>query len=101
MSDEFTQALTRLLNSEKKKRSRPGLKLRVVRERLNRGGYTSRGQYFGVGEPLWSYDAFLEGQPGSDDYERTGHMRAPTKAEARAKIIEFLRLSYNWPMSGS
>jgi hypothetical protein len=49
----------------------------VDRERLDRGGYTSGGRYFGAGEPLyqWWHEASGEG----------GHVRARNAKEARAK----------------
>ncbi len=55
----------------------------LKREPLNRGGYTSRGQYFGIGAPLyrWSVD-FTNG-----DYDG-GHVRGATREAAMAKVRE-------------
>lgn len=48
----------------------------LTRVRINRGGYTSDGRYFGVGAPLFAYD-------NGDSW---GHVRASTRAAAKAQI---------------
>jgi hypothetical protein len=50
----------------------------VERVRLNRGGYDSRGRYWGVGEPLYSVYVDATG--------RYTHVRAKSAKEARAKV---------------
>ena len=51
-------------------------KTSISRERLNSGGYTSSGQYFGGGEPLFYF------------YNRDswGHVRAKDREAAKAKL---------------
>jgi len=51
-------------------------KISLTRVRLNRGGYDENGRYFGVGEPLWAYD----------NRESWGHLRASSRAQAKAKL---------------
>jgi hypothetical protein len=48
----------------------------LTRVRLNHGGYDENGRYFGRGEPLFAYD----------NGESWGHLRAPTRAAAKAKL---------------
>lgn len=57
------------------------LKVEVWRVPLDRGGYTRWGQYFGVGEKLWEYEARLPDERG---WGRTGYVRAPDVKTARA-----------------
>jgi hypothetical protein len=58
----------------------------LAREYLNRQGYTSRGQYFGVGEPLYVYEA----GDTRGGFIKHGHVRARTRAEAKMKVREKL-----------
>lgn len=51
-------------------------KTSLVRVRLDRGGYDDSGRYFGRGEPLWSFD----------NRDSWGHLRAPTRAAAKAEL---------------
>lgn len=55
-----------------------GPAIAVLRVTLDRGGYDKRGRYFGIGEPLWSFE--------SDDGESHGHIRAKDKAAAKAEV---------------
>jgi len=55
-------------------------KLYLERIRLNRGGYTSRGQYFGVGQPLYR----VTDEEGSIDH----HIRARDRADAKTVVRE-------------
>lgn len=53
-------------------------RISLCRIRLNAGGYTSRGVYFGVGMPLFYFI--------SADDEVMGHIRAVDRADAIAQI---------------
>jgi len=57
----------------------------IRRERLNSGGYTSLGQYFGRGEKLWSY------QVDWLDKVKDGYVRAPTTTDAKRQVMEMHR----------
>jgi len=54
----------------------------LVRVRLNRGGYDSRGRYFGTGAPLYSYE--LANEQGR--YLESGEIRATDRAHAKDLI---------------
>ena len=56
----------------------------VDRERLDRGGYTSSGRYFGVGEPLYAW--------WSEELGEGGHVRAKNAKEAREKVEFTLKM---------
>lgn len=56
------------------------IKLYLHRVRLNSGGYTSDGSYFGTGQPLWEYF--------DDNYSlMVRYVRADDRDHAKAKII--------------
>jgi hypothetical protein len=59
----------------------------VRRVPLNRGGYTSEGRYFGVGEPLFFFSG-SDPQTGNFGYAR-GASRDAVKAKLRAKCPSF------------
>ncbi len=50
----------------------------LERQRLDRGGYTGRGQYFGQGAPLFMFE--------DERGEFYGHVRAPDRKTAKEKI---------------
>lgn len=54
-------------------------KVSIRQERLDRGGYTSRGQYFGVGPTLYVVQV---------DGEDVGHVRAKGNFESRASVLQ-------------
>lgn len=56
----------------------------IVRVPLNRGGYDSRGEYFGVGEPLF--------HAASEDLSINLTLRAPDRSAAKAQVLN----SYPW-----
>lgn len=55
------------------------VKISLKEIRLNKGGYDSRGGYFGVGPKLYQVEA---------DGEYVGNVRAKGNFETKAKIIE-------------
>ena len=55
-----------------------GPRVYLTRERLDRGGYTSWGQYFGLGVPLYRFS--------TDDGEIDGWVRAADREKAKEKI---------------
>lgn len=57
---------------------RPKFKIYLERVRLDSGGYDSRGQYWGVGEPLYRYS--------DDSGAIDGYVRAASRAEAKEKV---------------
>jgi hypothetical protein len=57
-------------------------KVSVKRERINQGGYTSDGVYFGIGSPLY----FMQDEDGFYD----GYFRASDREEA----VEIARQRY-------
>lgn len=63
-------------------------KFSLRRVRLNSGGYTDQGVYYGLGKPLYVASA----DDGSDDYRGDWPMdiyiRAENRADARAQISE-------------
>lgn len=66
----------------RRRRYRPNTtdKVRLVRVRLNRGGYDSRGRYFGVGAPLYRFE--------TDDGEIHGYVRARDRQHARLEVLK-------------
>jgi hypothetical protein len=61
---------------------KPKMKFYIQRVRLNQGGYTDKGQYFGTGRPLYSFQS----QDGNiDDFLR---------AEDREEAKQFIRKRY-------
>lgn len=61
-------------------------KFRLMKEPLDRGGYTTgsspsgrSGRYFGIGEQLWFYEG--------NDFQVQGHVRASSRAAAKAQIL--------------
>lgn len=56
----------------------PAFKIYIERVRLDRGGYDSRGQYWGVGEPLYRY--------GDDSGAIDGYVRAHDRKDAKERI---------------
>lgn len=73
-----THARTRTANPRAKKHGPLGRMVWLERERLDRGGYTSHGEYFGVGAPLFRFS--IEG------IDRDEHIRAADRESAKAKI---------------
>lgn len=61
------------------------MKVWLRQVRLNRQGYTDRGVYYGVGQPL--YIAQWE-DPDSRWGEEVLYFRAANRAEAREKVME-------------
>ena len=61
--------------------------LELRRERLDSGGYTKRGEYFGVGAPLY-YWSFWNRKTNEED---SGHVRAHSRAEAKERILYTLK----------
>lgn len=51
----------------------------LVRVKLNRGGYDSRGRYWGLGQPLYMYELVDE----RGRYVHSDHIRAPDRAYAK------------------
>lgn len=69
----------------------------IRREPLNNGGYTSSGEYFGRGAPLFVYEGQLpamkshlygEYGPSSVGRDVYGHVRASDRASAIAKVLQ-------------
>jgi hypothetical protein len=58
-------------------------KFYAERVKLDRGGYDSRGRYWGVGAPLY----LVEQVTDSGSYENARHVRAKTAAEAKHKAF--------------
>lgn len=52
-----------------------GERIGVSRERLDRGGYTSQGRYFGTGKPLYRFD--------KEENGATAYVRCNDLASAR------------------
>lgn len=67
----------------------PTGKVYLTRVRLDRGGYDSRGRYFGVGRPL--YLAY------SDEYDWSEYVRADTREQAKEEVRQAARRSSHWP----
>lgn len=63
----------------KAKATSSGPVVHLERLKLNRGGYTSAGRYFGVGAPLFEY--------ANDDYSIHGHVRAKDRTAAKAEVL--------------
>lgn len=61
--------------------------LELRREYLDSGGYTKRGEYFGVGAPLY-YWAFWNRETNDED---SGHIRAYSRADAKEQILANLK----------
>lgn len=59
------------------------IKFILNKEPLNRAGYTVRGEYFGVGQPLYWYNANDKVHP---EIEINGWLRALNREEAREKL---------------
>jgi hypothetical protein len=57
----------------------------IAREHLDAGGYTARGAYFGVGQPLFRVD--VEFDDGEMVY---GHVRAPG-----ARVLSYALASFS------
>ncbi len=69
-------------------------KFRVYRERLNSGGYTDRGRYFGAGgEPLYYYVGEVEYRP-TDRPPSTETTEGWARAADRTEIKAYLRALY-------
>lgn len=74
------------------------LKMRATRIRLDRGGYTRKGKYYGIGTPLYEVEAEYEG-----NFEGKHHqfylvemVRANSVKEAKAKVLK----EHPLPMEG-
>ncbi len=57
------------------------IKVALHKVRLNQGGYTDKGRYFGIGQPLFHYSYYL------DEYEHENDIRANNREHART-ILE-------------
>lgn len=60
-----------------------------VREvRINKSGYDSRGQYWGIGKKLyeWTSDTEFRGYTAS-----SGHFRADSREDAKQRIRDFFK----------
>jgi hypothetical protein len=62
------------------------IKVYLRKLRINKGGYTDNGEYFGTGEPLYEY-YYLE----DDFYTHFKHIRARDREHAK----EIIRKAYN------
>jgi len=56
----------------------------LQRVRLNSGGYTDRGEYFGTGEPLYYFAS--DEQLNQFGHEVSGHLRAADRADAKEQL---------------
>jgi hypothetical protein len=66
----------------RKARGSSPIRMQCERVKLNRGGYDSRGKYWGVGEKLFRVSVI---DPATDIYVDE-HVRAPTQREAKARV---------------
>lgn len=70
------------------------MKLYLHRVRLDNGGYTNEGNYYGVGQPLYEY--FCD-EPDPQLGEIEGELRADNREHAKDKLkrmypgVEFMR----------
>jgi hypothetical protein len=66
-----------------------GGKVHLERVRLDRGGYDSRGRYWGAGAPLY--------RASSDEHDFDVYVRGYTRDEAKKAVREAARRSSRWP----
>ena len=55
------------------------MKIYLTRVRLNSGGYTSTGQYFGIGAPLYHYQ--------NDEGDIYDYVRAYDRQDAKQRVL--------------
>ncbi len=67
-------------------------KVTLQRVRLNSGGYTSQGYYFGHGLPLFWYCTDEKHDAFTDGY-LDGYFRAESREDAKAKVKAFPLMS--------
>jgi len=60
------------------------MKFYLYRVRLNNGGYTDSGQYFGVGAPLYYFEP-VEGSQCHSGYH-SGYLRAHSREQAKNMV---------------
>lgn len=65
--------------------------MKLSKVRLNRGGYDSRGRYYGTGRPLYRAEAEVCGK------DREVHVRASSRKEATAEAKAELQKYTKWP----
>lgn len=58
------------------------MKVYLRQVRLNSSGYTNKGEYFGLGAPLYYYE--------KEDGSESDHIRARSRSEAEYKIRHIL-----------
>jgi hypothetical protein len=80
----------------RKARGSSPLRMQTERVKLNRGGYDSRGKYWGVGEKLWRVSVI---DPATDIYVDE-HTRAPNQREAKAKVTAHMMRSLSLREAG-
>ena len=56
----------------------------LTKWRISKHGYDSIGSYWGVGDPVWTFDLYF--QPSGNKFHIDTTMRARTKTEAKKKI---------------
>lgn len=100
-SRRFVAAMYAEIARERAKNQRPPLirlKLTLERVYLNQGGYTPKGEYFGVGEPLYQYQAadwdFVKYPRENFDVEVCECVRAENREAAKAQIREKYRSQF-------
>lgn len=62
------------------------MKVYLKKVRLNQGGYTDSGQYFGIGSPLYYYEP-VEGSQSLGD---SGYIRAKNRDHAKKMVTTFI-----------
>lgn len=65
--------------------------MKLSKVRLNRGGYDSRGRYYGTGKPLYKAEAEVCGK------DREVHVRASSRNEAKREAESELKRYTKWP----
>lgn len=60
----------------------------LARERLNKGGYSQYGQYFGVGAPLYAYQCITWCQRDMRQKVYVGHVRAHSREWAKKAVVD-------------
>jgi hypothetical protein len=68
--------------------------MKLSKVRLNRGGYDSRGRYYGTGKPLYKAEAEVCGK------DREVHVRASSRTEAKREAESELKRYAKWPHCG-
>lgn len=68
--------------------------MKLSKVRLNRGGYDSRGRYYGTGKPLYRAEAVVCGK------DREVTVRASSRTEAKHEAESELKRYAKWPHCG-